>query len=110
MAIAGTGPEEANLRALAAREHGVPAYAVATRRKFLPTATPALSIVEMPSGEIWDAPPEGVKPRNVYFEMTPLALLRGVVVEDTVLGPTEAALTAQDRALPEPLAAALPSR
>ena len=94
--------------ALAAREHGVPVHAIATRRKFLPAATPALSIAEMPPTEIWDSPPEGVRPRNVYFEMTPMALLRGVVVEDTVLGATEAALTAEDRKLPDELAAALP--
>ncbi len=94
--------------ALAAREHGVPVHVIATRRKFIPTATAALSIAEMPPAEIWEAPPEGVRPRNVYFEMTPMALLRGVVVEDTVLGATEAALTAEDRGLPDELAAALP--
>lgn len=94
--------------ALAAREHGVPAHAVAIRRKFVPAATPALSIAEMPPAEIWDAPPTGVRPRNVYFEMVPLGLLRGVVVEDTVLGATEVAVAAADRALPDELAAALP--
>jgi translation initiation factor eIF-2B subunit delta len=90
--------------ALAAREHSVPVYALADRRRFLPAATPALKIVEMPSAEVWDAPAEGVQPRNVYFELVPMPLLRGVVVEDTVLGPTEAAATARERPLPEELA------
>jgi len=89
--------------ALAAREHSVPVYALAGRRKFLPSSTDALKIVEQPPAEVWDAPPEGVQPRNIYFELVPLELVRGVVVEDGVLGPTEAAQLARERALPEGL-------
>ena len=92
--------------ALAAREHGVPVWSIAVRRKLLPASTPALGIAEMPASEIWDAPPAGVQPRNVYFEMVPMALLRGVVVEDSVLGATEVAVAAKDRELPAELAAA----
>uniref|UniRef100_A0A832MIP9 Translation initiation factor eIF-2B n=1 Tax=Eiseniibacteriota bacterium TaxID=2212470 RepID=A0A832MIP9_UNCEI len=92
--------------ALAAREHSVPVFALAGRRKFLPAATPALRIVEMPPAEVWEAPAPGVQPRNVYFELVPMALLRGVVVEDAVLGPGEAATLARERALPEELARA----
>lgn len=92
--------------ALAAREHGVPAWAIAVRRKLMPIATPALGIAEMPAAEIWDAAPSGIQPRNVYFEMVPMALLRGVVVEDSVLGATEVAVAAKDRELPAELAAA----
>src|SRR5258706_2326806 len=69
--------------ALAAREHGVPAWAIAVRRKLMPIATPALGIAEKPAAEIWDAPPAGGERRDGYFEMVPMALLRGVVVEDT---------------------------
>ncbi len=90
--------------ALAAREHSVPVYALAGRRKFLPASTPALKIAEMPPEEVWDAAPETVKPRNVYFELVPLGLLRGVVVEDAVLPPGEAARLARERKLPEELA------
>ena len=93
--------------ALAAREHGVPVWAIATRRKFLPAATSSLRILEMPAGEIWDEPASGVRPRNVYFEMVPLSLLRGVVVEDGVLGVTECQVAAKDRGLPDELAAPL---
>lgn len=93
--------------ALAAREHGVPAWSIAVRRKLLPATTGTLSIAEMPAAEIWDAAPSGVQPRNVYFEMVPIALLRGVVVEDSVLGATEVAVAAKDRALPAELAAPL---
>jgi translation initiation factor 2B subunit (eIF-2B alpha/beta/delta family) len=90
--------------ALAAREHSVPVYALASRRKFLPATTAALRIPEMPPAEVWDAAPAGVQPRNVYFELTPLTLLRGVVVEDLVLPPGEAAQLARERALPNELA------
>jgi translation initiation factor 2B subunit (eIF-2B alpha/beta/delta family) len=93
--------------ALAAREHSVPVYALASRRRFLPAATAALRIPEMPPAEVWDAPAEGVRPRNVYFELVPLELLRGIVVEDAVLGPTEASTLARERPLPDVLAAGL---
>ena len=92
--------------ALAAREHGVPAWAIGTRRRIIPSATPALGIAEMPPAEIWEDAPEGVRARNVYFEMVPLSLLRGVVVEDSVLGITECGVAARDRELPAELAAA----
>lgn len=90
--------------ALAAREHGVPVYALASRRKLIPAATPALRIAEMPPVEVWDTPAPGVQPRNVYFELVPMALLRGVVVEDGVLPPGEAAAVARERPLPGELA------
>jgi len=91
---------------LAAREHSVPVYALAPRRKFLPASTRALRIPEMPPAEVWDRAPASVQPRNVYFELTPLTLLRGVAVEDAVLPPAEAAQLARARALPEELAGA----
>ncbi len=91
--------------ALAARERSVPVYVLASRRKFLPAGTPALRIVEQAPDEIWDAPPAGVRPRNVYFEMVPLELFRGIVVEDAVLGGSEAATVARERGLPEALIA-----
>jgi translation initiation factor 2B subunit (eIF-2B alpha/beta/delta family) len=93
--------------ALAAREHGVPVHVLASRRKFLPATTPALRIAEMPPAEVWDEPAPGVQPRNVYFELVPLALVRGVVVEDAVLGPTESATLARERELPEALRAGM---
>jgi translation initiation factor eIF-2B subunit delta len=92
--------------ALAAREHSVPVYALAERRKLIPATTPALRIVEMPPEEIWEHPTAGVRPRNVYFEVVPMELLRGIVVEDAVLPPGEAALTARERPLPDELAQA----
>lgn len=92
--------------ALAAREHGVPVHAIAVRKKLIPAGTAALAITEMPASELWDSPPENVRPRNVYFEMVPHALLRGVVVEDGVLGASEAGIAARDRELPPSLAAA----
>jgi translation initiation factor 2B subunit (eIF-2B alpha/beta/delta family) len=90
--------------ALAAREHSVPVYAIATRRKFLPATTAALRIAEQPPEEVWKDAPSGVVPRNVYFELVPLELLTGIVVEDAVLGLTEARTTALERELPAELA------
>ena len=90
--------------ALAAREHSVPLYALAGRRKFLPAVSGALKIVEGPPGEGWETPAPGVRPRNVPFEMVPLALLRGIVLENEVIGATEAATLARERPLPEELA------
>jgi translation initiation factor 2B subunit (eIF-2B alpha/beta/delta family) len=90
--------------ALAAREHSVPAYALASRRKFLPAATAALRIDEMPPAEVWENPPDRVKPRNVYFELAPIQLFRGLVVEDAVLPPGEASQLARERPLPRELA------
>jgi translation initiation factor 2B subunit (eIF-2B alpha/beta/delta family) len=92
--------------ALAAREHSVACYALAGRRKFLPAATPALRIMEMPPAEVWDAPAPGVQPRNVYFELVPMTLVRGIVVEGEALGPPEAATLARERPLPQELAGA----
>jgi translation initiation factor eIF-2B subunit delta len=92
--------------ALAAREHSVPVYALAERRKFLPAGTGALKIEEMPAAEVWASPADGVEPRNVYFEVVPMPLLRGVVVEDAVLPPGEAAALARERQLPGELAGA----
>jgi translation initiation factor eIF-2B subunit delta len=90
--------------ALAAREHSLPVYVLATRRQFLPSATPALKIREMAPEEVWPDAPSGVTPRNVYFELVPLDLIRGVVVEDGVLGSSEVRTVALDRPLPEALA------
>lgn len=92
--------------ALAAREHSVPVYALAGRRQFIPAATAALKIVEMPADEVWEDASPGVQPRNVYFERVPLPLLRGVVVEDAVLPPGESAALARERPLPGELAGA----
>ena len=91
--------------ALAAREHSVPVYALASRRKFLPAATAALRIEEMTAAEVWDAPAPGVQPRNVYFELVPMGLLRAVVVEDAVIPGGEAATVARERPLPDELSA-----
>lgn len=93
--------------ALAAREHSVPVYALAPQRKFLPAATTSLRIPEMPPAEVWDGAPATVQPRNVYFELTPLELLRGIVIENGALPPGEAAQLARERALPDELAAPL---
>jgi hypothetical protein len=42
----------------------------------------------------------------VYFELVPIGLLRGIIVEGEALGPSEAATLARERPLPEDLAGA----
>jgi translation initiation factor 2B subunit (eIF-2B alpha/beta/delta family) len=64
-----------------------------------------LRIAEMPAEEVWDRPPAGVQARNVYFELVPLELLRGVVVENEVWASSEAATAARDRPLLDEIAA-----
>src|SRR5262249_41381736 len=91
----------------AAREHGGPVWAIAGRKKLVPGGTGALGIAERPPAGPWAGAAPGVGPRNVYFEMVPMSLLRGVVVEDGVLGATECAVAARDRELPAELAAPL---
>jgi translation initiation factor 2B subunit (eIF-2B alpha/beta/delta family) len=90
--------------ALAAREHSVPVYVLAMRRKFLPASTAALKILEISPDEVWGDAPAGVRPRNVCYELVPFELIRGIVVEDSVLGTSEARTVALDRALPDELA------
>ena len=90
--------------ALAAREQSVPVHVLAIRSKFLPSATAALRIAELDPALVWREPPPNVRPRNVGFELVPFELIRGVVVEDGVLGASEARIVALDRPLPEELA------
>ena len=95
------------IAALAAREHGVPVWALGVRKKLIPADTQALGIQEMAPAELWGGAPEGVRPRNVYFEIVPITLLRGVVVEDSVLGVGELRVAVADRELPAELAGAV---
>ena len=81
----------------------MPVYVLSVRREFIPAATEALRITELPPEQVWDDPAPGVRPRNVCVELVPFELIRGVVVEDGVLGVTEAAQLARERELPEAL-------
>jgi translation initiation factor eIF-2B subunit delta len=81
--------------ALAARDRGVPFYALCGTEKFLPADYPYFRIVPQDPQEVWPEHPQGVEVLNLYFEVTPLAYVAGVATEQGVLAPGEL----QDRVL-----------
>jgi len=90
--------------ALAARECGVPVYALASAEKFLPAGyrlppEPAHDPREILPQEI-----PGVTVLNAYFETTPWELFAGVVSEEGVLAPGQVLERLGRRAVPPSLA------
>ncbi len=75
------------LLALAARERGIPLYALAESGKFFPIPLSA-SRSQSPA-EIWETPPSGLTIWNEYFETTPLELFTGILAEDGLLSPDD---------------------
>lgn len=72
--------------ALAARERGLPIYALCDTSKFI--------AADYLAEEVWPDEPDGVAVVNGYFEPTPLAYFTGVITELGVLSGTEASLLA----------------
>lgn len=66
--------------ALVARQAGKPFYVLAERLKVTPRSYP-LVIEEMEPGELLPQPVVGVTARNIYFDVTPAALITGVVMD-----------------------------
>lgn len=94
--------------ALAARERGVPSYAVCDsskliREDYLRSALPRSRNAD----ELWAEPPRGVSVANSYFESTPLADFTGIVTEDAVLSVAAAARRAKKSIINLSLAKAL---
>jgi len=89
--------------ALAAREAGVPVYVAALLDKFLPRA---LRGSPGPSGEdagaFGEAPP-GVRVEDHFLETVPLSLVRGIITERAIIGPSDLPATLATR----PIAPAL---
>ncbi|HEX8997694.1 MAG TPA: hypothetical protein VF812_16825 [Ktedonobacterales bacterium] len=83
--------------ALVARAAGKPVYALAESLKVTPASFP-LVIEEMAPDELLAAPVAGITPRNVYFDVTPAALITAVVTES---GPQTAAAIRQMAAVAE---------
>lgn len=73
--------------ALAAQASGVPLYTLCSSEKLLPQAYPTPQQRDWPTREIWPEAPNGVMMRNVYFDMTPLDAIAGIVTEKGVLTP-----------------------
>jgi translation initiation factor eIF-2B subunit delta len=75
--------------ALAARAQGVPFYALCGTEKFLPTDYPHFRIEPRDSREVWPEHPEEVTVINLYFDVTPLTYVSGVVTERRILATNE---------------------
>lgn len=75
--------------ALAASEARIPFYVVSTLLKFDPVTIGGRyeAIEERDTGEIWDAPPKGLKIRNPAFDVTRRDYIHGVITEEGVISP-----------------------
>lgn len=71
--------------ALAARAQGVPFYALCGTEKFLPPDYPHFRIEPKDPQEVWPGHPEEVKVLNLYFDVTPLDYVSGMVTERGLL-------------------------
>jgi translation initiation factor eIF-2B subunit delta len=71
--------------ALAARAQSVPFYALCSTEKFLPADYPYFHIGEQDPQEVWPGHPQEVKVLNLYFDVTPLEYVSGVVTENGIL-------------------------
>jgi translation initiation factor eIF-2B subunit delta len=71
--------------ALAARAQGIPFYAVCDSTKFLPSLSPLRIDREGDWREIIPTRQRGLRAANIYYDLTPLRLLTGVVCELGVL-------------------------
>src|SRR5262249_40735107 len=78
-------------RALAARERGVPVYALAGPEKLLPGPVAGALTQRRPGREVLRGAPGGLAVANYYFDLTPLELLAGAVVGAEVLTPAAVA-------------------
>lgn len=94
--------------ALAARERGLPLYAVCDSSKFIREDYFGATIRHLGSpDELWPDAPRGVVVVNRYFEPTPLACFTGIVTEAGVLSITEAARRAEEASIDNALVNAL---
>lgn len=71
--------------ALAARAQGVPFYASCGTEKFLPPDYPHFRIEPKDPQEVWPGHPEEVQVLNLYFDVTPLDYVSGMVTERGIL-------------------------
>lgn len=75
--------------ALAARAQGVPFYTLCGTEKLLPTDYPHFRIEPKDPHEVWPEHPEEVTVINLYFDVTPLTYVSGVVTERGILAAEE---------------------
>ena len=94
--------------ALAARERGLPAYALCDQSKFIPADYFGRSVRDEESDdELWPGAPRGVKVMNRYFEPTPLTHFTRIITEDGAISCDEAATRAEGASIDKVLVNAL---
>lgn len=82
--------------ALAARERGVPIYAIGDSSKFVPADYLGDLIRDQhDASELWPDAPQVIRVSNRYFETTPLAFFKGVITERGALPDSEASACAR---------------
>lgn len=69
--------------ALAARERGIPVYAVCDTSKL--ASSPFDQYKRHSAAELWHDAPQGVQVINLYFEPTPLEYFAGIITEEGAL-------------------------
>jgi len=93
--------------AIAARHEGVPVYALAGASKLLPRLVAGALTQRRPASELARGARRNLRVANYYYDLTPLALLDGVVVGADLCSPEQAAAAAAAVHLPAALTAAL---
>ena len=68
--------------ARAARKAARPVYVLADETKLLPQGYPQIVGDDRPGAEVWDDAPEELTVWNRYFEVVPVELVTGIVVEE----------------------------
>jgi ribose 1,5-bisphosphate isomerase len=94
------------LIALAAREKGVPVFAVSDSSKFIREDYSEIRRFRNPD-ELWRAAPARVSVVNSYFEPTPVDWFGGIVTEDGILSAAEATRRARETTIDLALVEAL---
>jgi translation initiation factor eIF-2B subunit delta len=94
--------------ALAARERGLPLYAICDSSKFIKEDYLRAALPRSRNAdELWAEAPRGVSVANSYFEPTPLSDFTGIVTEDGVLSATDTARRAEKSSIDLALVKAL---
>jgi translation initiation factor eIF-2B subunit delta len=92
---------------LAAREHGLPVYAVCDTTKLICADYCRRVSNDGGAEELWPGAPPGVSTMNRYFEPTPLGYFAGIITEDGVHSHEEAARRAEAASIDAALLRAL---
>jgi len=85
--------------ALAARMQQIPIYCLADTSKFIEGLVAGAEPAEASAAEVWPDAPADISVLNNYFEEVPLVLFSGIITENGLLRPEQAARLAADSAI-----------